>query len=110
MEEYLIDRETLGKVIDELMKQRPLPVDNAEELNAFREKQMRDLDDSIIDALFSGLNEEQTAGLNQLLDQETENPDVFRNFFSEQNIDVEQIVTNAMQSFSTNFLAGGQNE
>ena len=109
MEDYLLDRETLGQFIDELIKKRPLPVDNAEEISNFREKQMKALDNYITNALFNQINEEQTIALNQLLDQEKENPDVFKNFFTEQNINVGQIVADAANSFSASYLAGGQN-
>jgi glucuronate isomerase len=109
MEDYLLDRETLGQFVDELIKKRPLPVDNAEEINNYREEQMRALDDHITNALFGQMNEEQATALSQLLDQEKENPDVFKNFFTEQNINVEQIVADAANSFSANYLAGGQN-
>ena len=109
MEDYLLDRETLGQFVDELIKKRPLPVDNAEEINNYREEQMKALDDHITNALFGQMNEEQATALSQLLDQEKENPDVFKNFFTEQNINVEQIVADAANSFSTNYLAGGQN-
>ena len=110
MQDYLLDRETLGQFVDELMKKRPLPVDNAEEINNFREEQIKALDDHITNAIFGNMNEDQIAGLSQLLDQEKENPDVFTNFFNEQNINVEQIVADAANSFSASYLAGGQNE
>lgn len=110
MEDYLLDRETLGQFVDELMKKRPLPVDNAEEINNYREEQIRALDDSITNAIFGNMNESQIAGLSQLLNQEKENPDVFKNFFNEQNINIEQIVADAANSFSASYLAGGQNE
>lgn len=114
MEEYLLDRETLGKFIDELMKKRSLPVDTAEGLNQYKEEQMKALDDQIAQAIFHSLNEEQTASLNQLLDQESDNPDVFRDFFANQNINIESVITDAAQSFGAQFLAegatqGGQN-
>lgn len=110
MEDYLLDRETLGQFIDELIKKRPLPVESAEEISNYREEQMKALDNHITNALFGKMNEEQIAGLSQLLDQEKENPDVFKNFFNEQNINVEQIVADAANSFSASYLAGGQNE
>ena len=110
MEDYLLDRETLGKFIDELMKKRPLPLESAEELSEFRDQQIKALDDQISQAIFGNLDESQTAELSQLLDGEAENPDVFRDFFKKHQIDVEQTIANAASTFSANFLAGGQNE
>ena len=109
MEDYLFDRETLGKFVDELIKKRPLPIEDANELNSFREEQIRALDNHITNELFGSLSEEQITNLNQLLDQESENPDVFRNFFSEHGITVEQLITDAANTFSTNYLKGAQN-
>ena len=110
MEDYLIDRETLGKFIDELIKKRPLPLNSAEELNAFREQQIKSLDDHIAKTIFGSLNDSQTSELSHLLDTETENPDVFRDFFQNQGIDLEQTITDAVTTFSANYLEGGQNE
>ena len=109
MEDYLLDRDTLGKVIDELMKKRTLPVDSAEELNNYREEQMHALDDYVSRSLIGSLNQGQANKLSELLDREDDNPDVFRDFFETQGVDVEQIITNAFESFSKEFLAGGQN-
>ena len=110
MEDYLLDRQTLGEFVDELMKKRPLPLDSAEELSDYREKQIKSLDDQISQAIFGGLDESQTAELSQLLDNETENPEVFRDFFERNHIDLEQTIANVASAFSANYLAGGQNE
>lgn len=109
MEEYLIDRGTLSQFIDELMKKRPLPIDSAEDLNAFKEKQIKALDDHIVKSILTGLNEAQSAELNHLLDTEHENPEVFQDFFKNQGIDLEGVIADAAVSFSTNYLQGGQN-
>ena len=109
MEDYLLDRETLMQFIDMLMKKHTLPVNSAEELTKYREEQMHALDDHVSRTLFGSLSNEQAASLSDLLNRETENPDVFRDFFEQQNINVEQIITGAFESFSQNFLTGGQN-
>ena len=109
MEEYLLDRETLGKFIDELMKKRTLPVNTPEELTSYREEQMHSLDDRISQAIFGDLTEDQADALGTLLDQEKENPDVFRNFFESQGINVEQIITDTAEAFGKEFLTGGAN-
>ncbi len=110
MEEYLLDKDTLGKVIDELMKKHPLSVDKVEELPKYKEEQMRALDDHVAKTLIESLNQDQATSLSELLDQETENPDVFRSFFDNQGINVEQIIQKAFNSFEEKFLMGGQNE
>ena len=109
MEDYLLDRETLEKFVDELIKKRPLPVDNAEELSNYREAQIKALDDHITKALFGSLNESQAAELEKLLDDEQENPDAFQEFFHSQGIDVNKTITEAAESFGAQYLEGGQN-
>ena len=82
MNEYLIDRETLGRLIDELIKRKPLPVNTAEDL--------------------------QNAEMNELLNRNESNPDVFKNFFIRAGIDLESIIANAITTFGKEYL-GEQN-
>ena len=102
--EYLIDRQTLGKFIDELIKKKPLAVENTEELNKLREESIKALDDKITKAIFGSLTKEQDEKLNQLLDHD-EDAD-YQEFFSENNINIQEIVKNSMQEFADEFLGG----
>lgn len=106
MDNYLIDRDTLGQFVDELMKKKPLPANTPEELNALREKKIKDLDDQIGVAIFGSLDSKQLEELNQILDRNEESPDVFQNFFQAVNIDLEKTITSVMQKFSADFLGG----
>ncbi len=108
MDNYLVDRETLGQFVDELMKKKPLPANTAEELNAFREANIKSLDDEISLAIFSSLNKAQLDEFNQILDREEESPEAFKDFFQSAGINLEEIITDAMQKFSAEFL-GGEN-
>lgn len=109
MDNYLMDRQTLGQFIDELIKKKALPVDDTAELEALREKEMKALDDKVIDAIFGRLSDEQDAELNQLLDKGEESPEAFEEFFQNAGIDVEEIISQTMQDFAADFL-GGENE
>ena len=109
MEDLLFDRETLGQFVDELMKKHPLPLRSAEELSSFREQQIKSLDDFITKAIFTSLNEEQDAEMQTLLDQETDDPDIFRDFFQKHNLDIEKMITDAISAYDMEFLKGGQN-
>ena len=102
--EYLIDRQTLSKFIDELIKKKPLAVENADELNKVREDSIRALDEKITKAIFGSLTKEQDEKLNQLLDHD-EDAD-YQEFFSKNNINVQEIVRNSMQEFADEFLGG----
>lgn len=108
MDDYLLDRDTLGKFVDELMKKKAIPVNSTEELNNIREKSMKTLDDRISTAIFAKLNEEQLIEINQLFDREEESPDVFRDFFTNAGINLEDTISDTMQTFAAEFL-GGQN-
>lgn len=105
-EDYLINKETLSRFIDELIRRHPIPIDNAEKLKEFRDEQMRALDDHIINTLFGNLDDAQLNSLDQLLNQEFENPDVFRKFFLDNNINVEQIIIDSVKSFNELYAKG----
>ncbi len=109
MDDYLIDRETLSKFIDELIKKKPLPVDSTEELNTLRENSIKALDKKIGMAIFTSLSDEQLDEYNAMLDQNEESPEVFDSFFEKAGLDLEQIITKAAEDYAKEFL-GGQNE
>ena len=108
MDNLLIDRETLGRFVDELIKKKPLAVNNPEELNNFREKSIKELDDRIALAIFGNLNDQQNAELNQLLDRPETSETEFQQFFERNGLDVEEAVTNTVRMFGRDFL-GGEN-
>ena len=88
MDNYLIDRETLGQFVDELMKKKPLPANTAEELNTLREQTIKSLDDKIGMAIFGSLTTPQLEEFNQILDRNEESPEIFQNFFQTADIDL----------------------
>lgn len=108
MDNYLIDRETLTKFVDELIKKRTLPADNAEELNELREQMIASLDKKIGIAIFSHLTEEQNTELNELLDRDDTSAETYKEFFDKIGLKVDQIIADTYKAFSEEFL-GGQN-
>ncbi len=109
MDNTLIDRETLGQFVDELIKKKPLPTENPEEINTLREKSITALDDKIGTAIFSQFTQEQNIEFNRMLNLEEEpSEDTYKAFFDKCGIDLEKTIINTMQSFATEFL-GGQN-
>lgn len=108
MEEYLIDRETLEKFVDELMKKGTLPVDSAEEVGELREKLIKELDDDIGMAVFGSLNKSQLAALNQLLDNDKTPEEAFKGFFERAGVNVDEVIADAMKKFAEKHV-GGQN-
>ena len=108
MDDYLIDRQTLGQFVDALIKKKALPVDNPEELESVREDAMKSLDDKISLAVFGRLSEEQNIEFNQMLDRNA-SEDEYESFFNRIGLNVEETITNTMKAFAEGFL-GGQNE
>lgn len=108
MDDYLIDRQTLGQFVDALIKKKALPVDNPEELESVREDAMKSLDDKISLAVFGRLSEEQNTEFNQMLDRNA-SEDEYESFFNRIGLNVEETITNTMKAFAEGFL-GGQNE
>lgn len=108
MDNLLIDRETLGRFVDELIKKKSLEANSPEELNALREKSIKDLDNKIALAIFGGLNEQQDEELNQLLDRPDTSETEFQQFFERNGLNVEEAVSSTVRSFGREFL-GGEN-
>lgn len=108
MNDYLIDRETLSKFVDELIKNKALPVATADGLNDLREKAIEDLDDQISTAIFGQFTESQDEEYHQLLSREDATEQDFADFFAKNGLDIEQTITDAMQTFAKEFI-GGQN-
>ena len=109
MNNYIIDRETLGQLVDDLMKKGPLSASNAEELNTLREKTMEDLDNKINMAIFESLPTEKLLELEHLMDDINTPPEVFQKFFQESGINLQKIIKDTFDNFTKEFL-GGQNE
>lgn len=107
MDNYLINRETLGKFIDELIKQNPLDIADVDELNRIRESAIAKLDEAIGLAIFSQFTQAQNAEYNQLLDRDATEDD-YQEFFQRSGIDVDRTIAEATQKFANEFI-GGQN-
>ncbi len=103
MDSYLTDRETLGKFVDELLAKK-FPEKGASELEPLREENIKKLDDEIGDAIFGALTREQLEEYNAILDTGTEDPDVFRNFFKNAGLDLESIISEALNTYAANFF------
>ena len=104
-----MDRETLGKFVDELIKKQPLDVANVDELNARREAAIKELDDRVATAIFSQFSQEMNVEFNQLLDRNAE-PTEYDQLFERNGINIDQIITDTLQKFAQDFLKGAQNE
>lgn len=107
MDDYLIDRQTLGQFVDALIKKKALPVDNADELNNVRENAIKTLDDRIGLAVFGNFTKDQNAEFNQMLDRNA-TEDEYENFFNRIGLNVQETIANTMKGFAREFL-GGQN-
>ena len=109
MDNNLIDREILSSLVDELIKKKPLAVNDTEELNKLRESAISSLDDKIGTAIFSQCTREQNEEYHRLINREDTTEQDFADFFNNSGIDLEQTITDTMQEFAKEFL-GGENE
>ncbi|MDO4611947.1 MAG: hypothetical protein Q4B29_00575 [Candidatus Saccharibacteria bacterium] len=107
MNDYLVDRETLGQFVDALIAQKYQNQPDAN-LETVREEAIQKLDDQISQAIFGSLSKEQLAEINKIFDQNEENPAVFQEFFQNANIDLQQIISRTVLAYKTDFL-GGEN-
>ena len=108
MEEYLIDHNTLAKLVDELLSQK-YPDKVPDNIDEIREGGIRRLDDEINANIFGSLNEDQLKELDNLLDNQEDDPAVFQDFFERAGISLNQKITEAAEKFSAEFL-GGNND
>ena len=107
MDNYLVDRETLGQFVDSLIKTK-FPNQPASDFVNLREDAIRTLDERIANSIFGGLSDPQLIELNQLLDDESTDESAFANFFTKSGINVEQSITGVFSDFKREFL-GGEN-
>lgn len=105
MEEYLIEHDTLAKLVDKLLSQK-YPDEAPADIDKIREDGIRKLDDKISAKVFGGLNENQLKELNKLLDGQEKDPTVFQDFFKKAGISLNQKITEAAEEFSGEFLGG----
>ena len=105
MDNYLVDRGTLGKFIDELMAQKSLPERSAEEAEKYREEKMGELNRKIGLKIVDALDDEQFAKFDKLLDRD-ESPEAYRAFFKGAGLDIENIIAEAMREFGEDYLGG----
>ena len=108
MNNTLIDREALGQFVDELIKQKPLPVNDTEDLSSLREESIKALDEKIYNSVFGQLTEEQIDEFSLMLDSDDTSEEAYQDFFQNAGINLKETITNTMQEFATEFL-GGQN-
>ncbi|MBQ2695482.1 hypothetical protein IJG04_02480 [Candidatus Saccharibacteria bacterium] len=110
MDNYIVDREILEQFFDELYaKKYPGQTPDA----SMREANINKLDELIGDSVFGVLNDDQLTEINQLFDNNVEDPSAYENFFKNAGVDLDQRISLAMQKFSAQFMLegteGGQN-
>ena len=107
MENYLIERDVLGKVVDDLIAKK-FPDQPSPELETLREDSIKKLDDKIGMAVFGRLNKEQLAKVNEMFDEDVDDPTSFEAFFEEAGVDLNKVISDTITEFSQEFL-GGEN-
>lgn len=114
MDNYLVDRQVLGKFIDRLLSEKFSGRSEAE-LEGLREQKIKELDDRISLDITSSLSDDQLDALEMLLDAEEQSADVFEDFFKRAGINLEEKMQESMNGFARDFMdsdmiGGGKNE
>ena len=97
MNKYLVDEAVLSKAADALIKENP---------TMSKTDLMQKLDHQIIKTIVGSLTEEQGAELEKILDGDT-TEEAIDDFFAKYNINLEEIIKNAVLDFKKEFDEGG---
>lgn len=97
MNKYLVDEAVLSEAADALLKENPA---------MSKTDLMQKLDHQIIKAIVGSLTEEQGAELEKILDGDT-TEEAIDDFFAKYNINLEEIIKNAVLDFKKEFDEGG---
>ena len=109
MNTYLVDEATLSELADALIKEK-YPGEPVEAHADIKQDLMAKIDYKILKSLIGSLTPEQGGELEKLLDENTDDPAVFQEFFKEHNINLEEAFKKAILDFKADFMKGGQNE
>lgn len=97
MNTYLVDEAVLSEAADALLKEKPV---------GSKTDLMRKLDHKITKAIVGSLTEEQGAKLEKLLDEGATEEGIDE-FFAKYNINLEEVIKNAVLEFKKEFDEGG---
>lgn len=97
MNKYLVDEAVLSEAADALLKENP---------TMSKTDLMQKLDHQITKAIVGSLTEEQGAELEKILD-EGATEDAIDDFFAKYNINLEEVIKNAILEFKKDFDEGG---
>ena len=97
MNTYLVDEAVLSEAADALIREKPV---------GSKTDLMRKLDHKITKAIIGSLTEEQGAELEKLLDGNATEKDIDE-FFAKCNINLEEIIKDAVVEFKKEFDEGG---
>ena len=97
MNKYLVDEAVLSEAADALLKENPA---------MSKADLMQKLDHQITKAIVGSLTEEQGAELEKILD-EGATEDAIDDFFAKYNINLEEVIKNAILEFKKDFDEGG---
>ena len=109
MDSHLVDEAPLGEFADALIKAKypgKLPENYAE----LKTKLMEKTNYEITKAIIGSLTEEQGEELSKFVDENTAGPEGYDEFFNKYNLNLDEIVQDAMRKVKNDFEKGGENE
>ena len=105
MNDYLVDENVLGAIVDALIAQKQSQTKlSDEEITNLRTEGIQKLNQNIEDAFFSQLSDEQIDELHELLQQDDVSQDDLNAFFSNNGVDLKQTIEQVIKNFSQEFV------
>ena len=101
---YLIDYETLASFVSPILAQI-YPNMSASELDSLREENIKKLDDMIGESILGDMTKSQLNEFTSILEK-NDDPDVICEFLDDNNINLEQKISKALETFKSEILGG----
>lgn len=107
MPSTIVNRQILEQHIDSLLSQKGLHL-TPEDQEKLRDEMVQSLDDKIGIAIFSALDPPYLTEAHQLLASENASSDALKNLFTRAGINVDMIMSDAIDDYSAAFLSSKQ--
>lgn len=108
MDDYVIDRKVLERIVDEIIKEASTSSETPAGFSMQRERMISSLDDSINFAIFNSLSDDKLREVNVLLDNEKTSQEEFLAFFQKSNIDLSKVISDAILRFRDTYIRKGR--
>ena len=107
--DYLLDRETLERFADDIIRQHPSSSSKApEEIQSLREELITELDQKISNSIFDKLDDVHLQKFDAMLDKKETSKRDFKRFFKSAGINLNRVMFDAVIQVGKDYLARWQ--